>query len=168
MARRIVTFANFTPTAVADATNITDGTHISIQGASATQVTEILEIFLGGLATASAPTVMQLARHSQVGTGSLTLSTGASDEQLDPATAALAAPAVPFTAAATNKPQSDSAARLGSYAFNAFGGLVRNKWNPSEGPKMLGASASFGELGLNAFTGGTPGAMGGHIIYETA
>lgn len=166
MARLVFVVPTWTPVAVADGANFTDAGHMSIQGGSATQRTNITEVYCGGGATASAPTLLQLARHSTVG-GTLTALAGPnSQEPNDPATAALAAPVVPFIAS-TTKPQADANAKLSSFAFNAFGGLVRKQWNPGEGPSMLGASASFGELGLNAYTGGTPGVMGSHIEYET-
>lgn len=31
---------------------------------------------------------------------------------------------------------------------------------------MLGNTASFGEVSLSAYTGGTPGLTGAHVIYE--
>jgi hypothetical protein len=33
---------------------------------------------------------------------------------------------------------------------------------------QVGASASTGETSLSAYTGGTPGAIGTHMIYESA
>ena len=166
MARSIFTVATFTPTAVADTTNFTDAAHMSIKGGSSTQSVEILEVFLGGQATASAPAIVQLARHSTVGATLTALAGPNSDEPSDPASAALAAPVLPFVAS-TTKPQADANAKLGNYSFNAFGGLVRKQWNPGEGPKILGNTASFGELGINGFTGSNASAtMGGHIEYE--
>lgn len=167
MARRIFTVPTFTPTAVADTTNFTDAAHMSIQGGSATQRVNILEVKLGGQATASAVGIIQLARHSTVGATLTALAGPNTDAASDPATAALAAPTVPFVAS-TTKPQASATLKLGDYSFNAFGGLIRKTWNPGEGPSIFGASASFGELGINGFTGSSASAaMGGHIEYET-
>ena len=52
-------------------------------------------------------------------------------------------------------------------SLNAFGGVYfwrANKWD--ECPVILGNTASNGEMSLSAFTGGTPGAIGVHAIYE--
>lgn len=165
MARWSFTVPTWSCVAVADGAAFTDLQHVSIQGGSGTQRVDILEVYSGGLATASAPLILQLARHSTVGATLTALAGPNSVEQLDPATAALAAPVLPFVAS-TTKPQADANAKLGSYAFNAFGGLVRKQWNPGEGPSILGNTASFGELGLNGFTGTTTGSIGSHIEFE--
>jgi hypothetical protein len=52
-------------------------------------------------------------------------------------------------------------------SFNAFGGVVRWVNGPDEIISYLGNTASFGELSLNAYTGGTVGAMGTNIVFET-
>ena len=116
---------------------------------------------MGGQAGASSPTIMLLARHSTVG---VTLSVGRF-AALDPATAALGAPPVAFNTA-TTKPQRSATLSLLNLSFNAFGGIVRWVYSPGEEVGMLGNTASFGELGISAFTGGTPGLMGSHLIVE--
>jgi hypothetical protein len=168
MAKRTYSIDTNTPTAVADTVAIANGTYIgAFKGGSGTQRTLIDEIYLGGQATASAPTLMQLARDSTVGIGA---QTGGDDAALDPATAALAAIVGVGNSFVTSAPQRDAAAKLLHLDFNAFGGIV--KWKSlsadrSDSPVLLGNTASFGEMSLSAFTGGTPGAMGGHVIYET-
>lgn len=163
MAKRTFKTASFTPIAVADATNYTNLGYMALQGGSSTQLTELTEIFMGGLAAAAAPSLMILARDSTIGATLTALTTGESDAALDPATAALAAPVGSFSQS-TTKPQRSSTLSLLDLAFNAFGGLL--KINPP-GIWMLGNTASLGELSLSAFTGGTPGLMGAHLIYET-
>jgi hypothetical protein len=166
MAKRILTVNTVTPTATADTVGIVDNTYVgAILGASATQRTFIKEIYMGGQATASAPTYMVLARDSTVA-GTLVLGTGQHDAALDPASAALAAPVVVGNSATTD-PQRSSTLHLLNLSFNAFGGIVR--WFPADGeaPSIVGSSASLGEVSLSAFTGGAPGAMGAHIVYET-
>ena len=165
MSRWTVVIPTWTPTAVADTTAFTSGGHVSIQGGTSTQRVNILEVFCGGAAAAGAPMFLQLARHSTVGATLTALAGPNSIEPRDPAATALANPPAPFVAS-TTQPQADANAKLDSFAFNAFGGLVRKTWNPGEGPIIQGNAASSGELGLNAFTGGTVGLMGSHIEYE--
>lgn len=165
--KRILSLTTQTPTATADTTNLVDGTYFGVvQGGSSTQRVMIQEVYLGGQAGASAPTIMVLARDSTVA-ATVSLGTGQNDAPLDASTAALAAPAVVGNTA-TTKPQRSSSAKLLNLSFNAFGGLVRWVAAPGEEIYTVGNTASLGEVSLSAFTGGTPGAMGGHIIYEPA
>lgn len=170
MAKRSVSHRTITPTATADATNLVDSTYpFALQGTSTTQKTNISEVFMGGQAAASAPTIMVLGRDSQIGTGSLTADTTLNDAALSPATAALASPVTAYNKAATNKPQrSTTLGCLLNLSFNAFGGIVR--WVAPDANSfisMVGNTASLGEMSLSAFTGGTAGLLGGHMIYET-
>lgn len=166
MAKRSFKSASWTPVAVADTIAFTNLGYMALQGASATQRVGISEIFMGGQAGASAPCNMVVARDSTIGVTLTALGTGESDAALDPASAALAAPVVPFTQS-TTKPQRAATLGLLDLSFNAFGGIVRwVAYDQSEQLWMLGNAASFGELSLSAFTGGTPGAIGAHIIYE--
>lgn len=166
MAKRSFKVTTFTPVGVLDTAAFTDGGHMSIQGGSGTQVNKIREIFVGGQATSSAPTPLLFSRHSTVGATLTALSTGNSDAAIDPATAALAAPAVPFVAS-TTKPQRSATLGLLNLSFNAYGGIVKWVDQDSQGIGMLGNTASLGELGISCYTGGTPGACGAHIHYET-
>lgn len=166
MARWTFKVSTFTPVAVADAANFTDGGYMALQGGSSTQRLDIHEIYMGGQAGASAPSIMLLSRDSTVGASLTALSTGNSNAAQDPATAALAAPQAAFVAS-TTKPQRSATLGLANYSFNAFGGIVRAQTPPEAPFKMLGNTASFGEVSLSAYTGGTPGLMGAHIMYET-
>jgi hypothetical protein len=166
MARRSFKLSTWTPTAVLDSAGYTANGFMAIQGGSATQRIDIWEIFMGGQATSSAPSIMLVSRDSTVGATLTALTTGQSDAPLDPATAALAAPPVAFTAA-TTEPQRSATAGLLNLSFNAFGGIVRWAAPDEHGVlRMLGNVASFGELSLSAYSGGTVGLMGSHIIYE--
>lgn len=168
MAKRIVSVTTLTPTATADTANLADATYpFLFQGGSATQRTNISEVFLGGQATSSAPTFMVLARDSTVASGTNSFGTGQTDAALDAATAALAAPVVIGNSNATTKPQRSASLHLLNLSFNAFGGLVRWIAAPGEEISLVGNTASLGEISLSAFTGGTPGALGCHAIYET-
>ena len=163
MARWAGAVPSFTPVAVADATNMTDNGHHTIQGGSATQRGELREVYLGGQAGASSPTFMVVGRTSTVG-GTLTAGRLAA---LDPSTAALGAPPVSYAASTTKPQRSSTLGILLNLSFNAFGGVVRWVNGPDEIISYLGNTSSLGELSLNCFTGGTPGLLGSNIIFET-
>ena len=166
MARRIVSITTVTPTATADTTSLADTTYAFVlQGGSSTQQIKVHEVSISGqAASSSSPTFMLLARDSTV--AATAGSTGTTDASLDPATVALTA--APLSGNAwTTKPQRSSSLHLLNASLNAFGGVYfwrANKWD--ECPTILGNTASFGEMSLSAFTGGTPGAIGAHLIYE--
>lgn len=154
----------WTPTATADATNLVDNSHQTIQGGSATQRGEMRQIFIEGQAGANAPTFWAFGRTSQVGSGALTQARVAA---IDPSTAALAAPPAVYVATATNKPQrSATLGMLLGLTINAFGGILRWFMGPDEVISFLGNAASLGELSLNAFTGGTVGACMTTLTFE--
>lgn len=167
MAKRSFSAPNWTPTATADATNLANGTYMALQGGSGTQRVNVSEIFMGGVAGASSPTMMQFARDSTVGATITALAAPNSDGPMDPSTAALAAPPQSFVAATTNPQRSNSTSnpRL-NLTFNAFGGLVRWVAYPGEEWGILGNTASLGESSLSAYTGGTVGALSAHLVYE--
>src|SRR5689334_17696004 len=104
MAKWSFELASWTPTAVADTTNFTDNGYQGLMGGSTTQRIDIQEVYLGGQAGASSPTFMTLSRDSTVQASPTALTTGQKNAALDPATAALAAAQVAFTAS-TTKPQ---------------------------------------------------------------
>lgn len=157
--------STWTPVAVADAAAFTDNGYCGLMGGSATQRIDVSEVFMGGQAGASSPCIMIVSRDSTVQATPTALTTGQSNAALDPSTAALALPQVAFTAS-TTKPQRSATLGLLNLSYNAFGGIVRWVAAPGTELKMLGNVASFGEISLSAFTGGTPGLTGSHIIYE--
>lgn len=163
MARWATAVPSWTPTAVADTTNMTDNGHHTLKGGSTTQRGELREVYLGGQAGASSPTFMTVGRTSTVGSAD----TAARLAAIDPATAALAAPPLPYVASTTKPQRSATLGILLNLSFNAFGGVVRWVNGPDEIISYLGNAASFGELSLNAYTGGTPGLLGSNIIFET-
>lgn len=165
MAKRSFSVTTWTPVAVADNTNYTDSGYMGLMGGSTTQRLTIQEVYMGGQATASAPCIMVLARDSTVQATPTALTTGQYDAALDPSTAALAAPAVSFVAS-TTKPKRSTTLTLLNLSFNAFGGIVRWVAAPGEEIGVLGNTASLGEVSLSHYTGGTPGLMGAHIVYE--
>lgn len=164
MARWSANEVTWTPVAVADTAAFTDTGYMALQGGSSTQRIRIHEIYMGGQDTTSKPCIMLVARDSTVG---VTLSVGRL-AALDPATQPLTAPPVVFNTA-TTKPQRSSTLSLLNLSFNAFGTVVR--WvapTDSDALVLLGNTASFGEISLSAFTGGTPGLVGSHFILEPA
>lgn len=169
MGRRITSMTTLTPTATADATNLVDNTypHI-IQGGSATQINRIWEISINGqAASSSSPTFMVLGADSTIGATVGARQSGNNDAPLDSSMAALAAPAVTITAW-TTKPQRSASLHLANCSLNAFGGVYFWRANRlEEAFAIVGASVNTGEVSLSAFTGGTPGAIGSHIIYES-
>lgn len=163
MARWVALQGNYTPVAVADATNFTNTGYLAVQGGSTTQRINVWEVKMGGLAGASAPMQAVLARDSTVGA---TAMSGGLLSALDPATAALAAPPIVFSTS-TTKPQRSATLQLLALAFNAFGGLLRLQL-PPEGPiGMLGNTASLGEISISSLANGTPGLVDSYIIFET-
>lgn len=155
----------FTPVGVLDTAAYTDNGYMALIGGSTTQRIDISEVYLGGLASSSTPTPMVLGRDSTVEVTPTALTTAQSNAALDPATAALAAAQIAFTASTTKPQRSATLAKL-ALAFNAFGGVVRWVAPPGSEVRMLGNTASLGEVSLSCYTGGTPGLIAAHIIYE--
>jgi hypothetical protein len=173
MAKRVFTSAAVSYTANAAGSAIgTPGTPswMALKGASGTQITDILEILFSGKATASTVMAMEWDRVSTLETTPTALAAPHSDGPMHFATAALAAPVVPFVAAATGPTPSNTVtdARL-NLALNGFGGIVR--WNaaPTQQWTMVGNTAPGGESILfnNSTAGGSTGLGDAHIIYET-
>lgn len=166
MAKRIFHANNYTPTAQADTTALTSGTYQALKGGGTTQLVNIVEVYIAGLAGASAPTSMQLARASTVETTPTALASPNSDGAMSQ-NSALSSPVVSFVAAATGPQRSavtsDAKLELG---LNAFGGIVRWVAAPGEEWGIIGNAASLGESILSAFTGGTVGAINSHLVYE--
>lgn len=164
MARWSCNFNNWTPTAVADTANMTAQGFMALQGGSATQRINVLELYMGGLASASAPAQMLLARDSTVFSGAT--SNAVKVVSLDPATAALSNPPLGQSVGSTTLPQRSSTLYLLTPGFNAFGGIVRWVAAPGEEIGVLGNTASFGEVSLTSASTGTPGLMSSHVIFE--
>jgi hypothetical protein len=154
---------NWTPVAVADSTAFTDNGYLALQGGSATQLLEVIEVYMGGLAAAAAPSQMLFAIDTIVGATALS---GGQNKASHPSTAALAAPPLVFSVS-TTKPTRSTTPNL-VLPFNAQGGVVRWKVNrgAGEGIWLLGNAATGGELSLSHGASGTPGLIGAHFIYE--
>lgn len=164
MARWTATLNNWTPAAIADTTNLTTLQFMALQGGSSTQRLQLIEVYMGGLAGASAPAQMILSRDSTVFAGAT--SNAVKNASLDPATAALAAPPLAQNVGSTTLPQRSSTLYLLTLAFNAFGGIVRWVAAPGEEIGILGNTQPNGEVSLSSASTGTPGLMSSHFIYE--
>jgi hypothetical protein len=77
-----------------------------------------------------------------------------------PATLAL------FSNSSTTFPQRDTARKLISHSFNAFGGLVRWQARQGEEITIVGTTQPLGECSYSGFTGTVASTVSGHIIYE--
>jgi hypothetical protein len=160
---------NYTPTAQADTVALTSGTYQALKAAVSTNL-QIVEVMVEGLAGASSPTIMQLARASTLETTPTALASPNSDGPLNPITHVVSPLPVAFVAAGTGPQRSavTTDAKL-DLNINAFGGIVRWQAAPGEEWWVFGAAsvaAPAGESILSAFTGGTAGAVSSHLIYE--
>jgi hypothetical protein len=166
MAKRSFAVRTLTPTAFADAANLTNDVHFGVmQGGAATQKNAISEIMLGGQAGASAPTFIVAGMNS---TAATVVVVGIGEEApLDGATADLAAPVDIGTSSTILAQRSATLGHILQLSFNAFGGIVRWLAPPGGEIGMVGLAVDTGSFSLSAFTGGTPGLMSSHIIYES-
>ncbi len=167
MAKRIFQNPSWTPTATADTSTMADGTYMCVGASGATAGLNVIEIYEGGQATSSAVNIMMFARESTLASTPAALAAPVSDGPMDTRTAALASPPVTCIAATTGPQRSalTTAARL-NLSLNAFGGIVRWVAAPGEEWGITGQTASVSESCLSAYTGGSVGLMGAHIIYE--
>lgn len=154
----------------ADANALTASTYMALAGGTTTQMSFVEEIYMGGLATSTAPLIMLLGRNSTVVATPTTLATPNSNGPTHPSAGVLTAPAVGAITGGT-QPQRSNSVSLGkkNFAFNAYGGMVRvNYANTLDRFGILGSAASLGEMSLSSFTGSTVGAaIGAHLLYET-
>lgn len=137
-------------------------------GSAAGNGLNVIEIYEGGQATASAVNIMMFARDSTLSAIPTALAAPASDGPLDSRTAAAQiASGVTnnFAGTAPQRSATTTSARL-NLSFNAFGGIVRWVAAPGEEWGITGVTASISESSLSAFTGGSVGLMGAHIVYE--
>lgn len=155
---------------IADATGLTASTYMELIGGTSTQLSFIEEVYMGGLATATAPMIMLLAHDSTVIGTPTALSTPNSNGPVHPSAGVLTSPAVGAITGSTQAQRSNSVS-LGkkNFSFNAFGGLVKaNYANTQDRFGILGNTASLGAVSLSSFTGSTASvAIGAHLLYET-
>lgn len=170
MAKRLF-FASQSFAASAAGSQCTSGGYMGLVGGSTTQIIDVLEILVSGMAAASALGGFSFTRQSTLGTGGASsLAAPSSDGPLDSNTAALAAPAVSSIAFVTNQvvpsaATSDAHLNLG---LNSFGGILR--WNaaPFQQWTQYGSAVTVGASVLynsSSYFGATSNANA-HIMYE--
>jgi len=167
MAKRSFQAATWTPTATGDNTAMANTTYMAIESGASTQGLNVIEIYIGGQATASSVNIMQFARTTTVGTTPTALAAPNGDGPLNGLTQALPTVAVTYVAASTGPLRSTSttAARL-NLSLNVFGGIVRWVAAPGEEWGIIGTTSGLSGSTLSAFTGGSVGLIGAHIVYE--
>lgn len=167
MAKRSFQQVTWTPTATGDGVALANTTYMAIENAAVLQALNVIEIYEGGQASASSINIMQFARSVAIGTTPTALATPNADGPLNSFTQTVATVPLTYVAASTGPLRSSVAtqARL-NLSFNAFGGIVRWVAAPGEEWGILGVGASTSGSTLSAFTGGSAGLMGAHIIYE--
>ncbi len=166
MAKRSFQNPTFTPTAVADTSAMTNSAYMSIQASAAGGGLNVIEIYEGGQASASSINIMMFARQSTDGSIPTALAAPVSDGPLNGLTATTQL-SISYVQAGTGPSRSavTTSSRL-NLSFNAFGGIVRWVAAPGEEWGIVGTTASISGSCLSAFTGGSVGLMGAHIIYE--
>jgi len=170
MAKRTFMTQGQTFSATAAGATVPNSTFMGIQGSAATQIVDILEVLISGMATASTVASMEFAPVSTVPTTITALAAPHHDYGNNQYISALSAVVSTYTAA-TNPPTSSTV--VGALALNLglnlFGGIIR--WNaaPTQQVTMIGAGANTGSFLLyNCSTGGgASGLANAHIIYET-
>src|SRR5262249_54752726 len=105
MSKRAFHATNYTPTAQADGGALTSATYQALK-AAVRSVTQVVEVMISGLAGASSPTIMQLARASTLETTPTALATPNSDGPMNPIAHAVSPLPVAFVAAATGPQRS--------------------------------------------------------------
>jgi hypothetical protein len=155
----------------ADTVALTNNTYMAIQGAAATQRTNILEVFIQGESTAAAVSYLTLAHDTTIGITPAALVSPNSNGLNDSNAGALANPVL-VAISWTTPPQRATTVTLPKLPFsiNAFGGVLKwNPWAPNMAYTILGNTQPLGEASLSAFTGSSASAqVSAHIMYETA
>ena len=168
MSKRVFQAMSYTPTAQNDTTALTSSTYQALNAGSATQNLDVIEIYIGGQASASSVNVMNFSRASTIGVIPTALAAPNSDGFLYGSSAAVTTAPVAFVAAGTG-PQRAATTTLPrlNLTHNAFGGIVRWVAAPGEEWTIIGQAASTGESVLSCGpTTGSVGLIGSHIVYE--
>jgi hypothetical protein len=167
MAKRTFQQASWSPAAIADTTSLATAQFMGLGAANATQLLKVIEIYLGGQASASTIEIRQFARDSTLAVTPTALAAPNSDGPMSTFTGPLSTVPLAFIASATLPQRSalTTAARL-CLNFNSFGGIVRWVAAPGEEWDIYGISVSVSESSLSNYTGGGTGQIGAHIVYE--
>jgi hypothetical protein len=169
MAKRIFTTGSLTFTASAHGSAAGTSNFMALKGGATTQIVDILELLVSGMATASTVAAMMTAYSSTLGVTPTALASPGSDGPLVVNATAISSVVVAYFAAGTGPVPSNSAAlpKL-NLSLNLFGGIIR--WNaaPTQQWTQVGNAVNGGETVLwNSTThGGSSGLANAHIIYE--
>jgi hypothetical protein len=175
MAKRVFTQQNMSWIASAAGAAITSPTTpqwMAIKGGSTTQIIDVLEVLISGMASASTLGGFTLARVTALesAAGGSALVAPASDGLENPSGTALASPVAVFTAASATGPTPSNVTTNATLnlALNMFGGIIR--WNaaPTQQWWIVGNATTSGEsiLWNSSSAGGATGLANAHIIYE--
>lgn len=172
MAKRLFTSQGLTFTAQAAGSVIgTASSYMALKGGASTQIIDVLEIFISGMATASTVAGMIMDRVSTLETTPTALAAPNRDGGMNPSITALVSGStvVPFVTASTQPTPSNTVTDIAlNLALNLFGGIVR--WNAATTQQwwIIGNTAPAGESILfNSSTGGgSTGLANAHIMYE--
>ena len=171
MAKRVFTTGGSTMiwTASAQGSAAASLCFMGLKGGATTQIIDVLEVMISGMATASTVAAMMLAYSSALGTTPTALAAPGSDGPSVVNATALASVTVPYIAAATGPiPSASVTLPKLNLGLNLFGGIVR--WNaaPTQQWTQIGNALSGGESVLwNSSThGGSSGLANAHLLYE--
>lgn len=171
MAKRIFNAYNLSWTATAAGSALAAAnTYMGMTGGNTTQICDILELEVSGLASASTIFAGQWVPVSTTTAGALTIGANATDGPMVVNATALATTMSPFTSAATTQPTASSATTVPriNTTINAFGGILR--WNaaPTQQFQMVGNAVNTGQMvWYNSSTGGgATASVNTHVIYE--
>jgi hypothetical protein len=167
MGKRSFQFVTWTPAAIADGSALTNNNFQSVGANNAASGLLVSEIYIGGQAGSSSPTLMTFARDNVLVATPTALANGGYDGPLNTLQPVTQVGSITAISAGTSPTRSGATtgARL-NLSFNAFGGIVRWVAYPGEEWGIIGVTQSISESTLSAYTGGTPGLLGSHIIYE--
>lgn len=171
MAKRVFNamFTNATASALGSTANTGFFQSILANATAATQLIDILEVKISGTGTASAVLGTTLARVSTASATNTALASPNSDGPQSPFTAALTnAPVTLIAATTTPTPSSAAADTKIDLSTNAFGGIVRENFAPTQQFSIFGTATPFAQCCLfncsNA--NGTTGSFNSFMMYE--
>lgn len=157
MAQYTTARAGWTPVAHADgAATLADASYHAVRTTTASTL-RVVEVFIGGEATASTVNRMSFRRLS---TNSST-PTNVTPAPLNPLSAASVSQS---NSAATTGPTIASTGHLLNLAFNAFAGIIRWMAMPGEEIWLTAGTAPNGEALLDSISG--VGVISTHIVHE--
>jgi hypothetical protein len=168
MAKRVLSSVGQTWTAATDATAVSGG-FCALKGGAATQIVDLLEFLISGMASNSAVFGGRVAYSSTLGITPTAIALPHADGPMIVNATALSSVVVAYVAAGTG-PVPNAAATLPrlQLALNAFGGIIR--WNaaPTQQWTQVGSSTNGGESVLynSSSATGVSTTVNAHIIYE--